>query len=234
MARESKYLIQKEETLFMFLSGIFISSMTLLNILGTSKIVDLGIKLGPFAMKVPVGVLAYPITFLCTDFISEIFGRKRANNLVWVGLIVNIWIAVILYFGGLLPDIEPFPGYDSSAFNHIKTLALSAVTGSMIAYFAAQFIDVKIFHFLKEKHGDKKLWLRNNVSTMISQLVDSIVVILSVHYLSDGFGLKSADSQLIYSTLFTLIISSYLFKFVAALVDTIPFYFGVKYIKRAF
>ena len=76
MARESKYLNQKEETLFMFLSGIFISSMTLLNILGTSKIVDLGINLGPFAMKVPVGVLAYPITFLCTDFISEIFGEN--------------------------------------------------------------------------------------------------------------------------------------------------------------
>lgn len=221
----------KSEKIFLLFCGIFLSSMTLLNVLGTSKMIDMGLSIGPFKMTLPVGVLAYPITFLCTDFISEIFGRKRANLLVWIGLIVNVWVVGVIYVGGLVPDYK-FEGADYSAFYRIRELTLGAVVGSMVAYFVAQFIDVKIFHFFKERDGDKRLWLRNNASTLISQLVDSIVVILIVHFLSDGFGLKGQESSEIIEVLCNIIISSYLFKFVLSVIDTVPFYYGVKFLKK--
>lgn len=221
----------RREVVFLILSGIFLSSMTLLNILGTSKLIDTGLAIGSLKMTLPVGVLAYPVTFLCTDFISELYGKRRANALVWVGLGVNLWVMVILYFGGILPDLV-FEGADYSAFYTIRTMALSTVIGSMIAYFLAQFIDVQIFHYLKKRTGDRMLWLRNNASTMVSQLVDSVAVILIVHYLSDGFHLKGKEDAFVLSTLSGIIVASYLFKFLIAALDTVPFYIGTLFLKK--
>lgn len=220
----------RSEVIFLFLAGIFLSSMTLLNILSTSKMIDTGFAIGEFNMVLPIGVLAYPVTFLCTDFISEIFGKKRANLLVWIGLVVNLWVLLILFLGEKLPDFNPDTN-DYSTFYEVSNLTFGAVIGSMLAYFVAQFVDVKIFHFFKEKHGEGKLWIRNNTSTMISQLIDSVVVILVVHFLSDGFKLQGADSEKVVYTLTGIIIATYVFKFFVALVDTIPFYFGVKFLR---
>jgi uncharacterized integral membrane protein (TIGR00697 family) len=109
---------------------------------------------------------------------------------------------------------------------------MGATLASMIAYLTAQFIDVHIFHYLKEKTGEKKLWLRNNVSTIISQLIDSSAVILITHYLVDGMP-KTNDGTLTHS-LFYFIISGYLFKLVIALLDTLPFYYLTKKLKQYF
>ena len=106
---------------------------------------------------------------------------------------------------------------------------MGATIASMIAYLSAQFIDVKIFHLLKEKTKGKKLWLRNNVSTIISQLIDSIAVILITHFIVDG--LPKENGQLTHS-LFYFILSGYLFKLSIALLDTIPFYILVKKLKK--
>lgn len=221
----------RSEVVFLLLAGIFLGSMTLLNILSTSKMIDTGFSIGEFDMVLPVGVIAYPITFLCTDFISEIFGKKRANLLVWVGLLVNLWILFILYLGELLPDYKPETN-DYSTFYDVQNLTFGAIVGSMLAYFLAQFVDVKIFHALKQKHGEKKLWLRNNASTMVSQLIDSVVVIVVVHFLSNGFKLQGASTEQVTYTLTGIIVATYVFKFFVALLDTIPFYFGVKFFKR--
>ena len=95
----------RRRIILLILSAIFISSMTMLNLLGTSKFLDLGFNF--FGFEIPIilaiGVLPYPITFLCTDLISEIYGEKRASELVWTGLIVNIWLAIILWLGGIVP-----------------------------------------------------------------------------------------------------------------------------------
>ena len=97
------------------LAGIFLGSMTMLNILGVTRFLDLSFTLFGRTIQMPlaVGVLPYPITFLCTDFISEIYGRKRANFMVWVGFLINIWLVVILWLGGVLPGFDdPVPGAD--------------------------------------------------------------------------------------------------------------------------
>jgi len=189
---------------------------------------------------IAVGVLPYPITFLCTDFISEFYGRKRANFVVFVGLILNIWVVIVLWIGGILPgfeQIEPASGEimrDAAGrlpiFFEIRALTFGAVTASMIAYMAAQFCDVYMFHFWKRVTKGRMLWVRNNGSTMISQLVDTSAVILITHFYAHALPING--DQPLARQLVLFIATGYAFKFLIAAVDTIPFYIGVRYLSR--
>ena len=219
---------------YIILAGIFISSMTMLNILGTSRFIDLSFNIFGFnfPLIVAIGVLPYPITFLCTDLISEIFGKKRATIIVWTGLVVNLWLGLILWLGGIAPEFTTSTASigTNNAFLTIRHLALGTITASMVAYFLAQYIDVSVFHFLKNLTKGKYLWIRNNGSTMISQLVDTSAVILITHFLTYSIPLPKDKSELM--GLMTLIFYAYLFKFFAALIDTPIFYMAVKFLKK--
>ena len=230
----------RRELVFLLLAGIFLGSLTMLDILGISRFIDLSFTIGetkiPFI--VAVGVLAYPITFLCTDFISELYGKRRANLVVWIGLLLNIWVLFILWLGGILPPQPelntetglPVPGSEGSVFFEIRMLTFGATSASMVAYLTAQFCDVHIFHYLKKLTKGKHLWLRNNGSTLISQLIDSIAVILITHYYAHA--LPITDEATVTSQLIVFILSGYVFKLTAALLDTIPFYIGTKYLAK--
>ena len=85
-------LNERRERVFIVLAGFFLCAMTLLNVVGITRF----IQLGPMALA--VGVLPYPLTFLCTDLISELYGRKRANFLVWVGFTLNFFILRLQFF----------------------------------------------------------------------------------------------------------------------------------------
>ncbi|MBL4752510.1 MAG: queuosine precursor transporter [Flavobacteriales bacterium] len=230
----------RREYVFLILAGIFLGSLTMLNILGISRFIDLSFTL--FGTKIPfvlaVGVLAYPITFLCTDFISELYGKRRANMVVFIGLILNIWVLFILWLGGILPPQPemsaetglPVMGSEGRVFFEIRLLTFGATTASMIAYLTAQFFDVHIFHYLKKRTKGKHLWLRNNGSTLISQLIDSVAVILITHYFAHALPIDSNDS--IMRQLVVFIVSGYVFKLTAALIDTIPFYIGTRFLTK--
>lgn len=246
----SKKIQNRREFTFLALAGLFLGTITLLNILGISRFIDLSHWFGipkdsPIRFSLAVGVLAYPITFLCTDFISEIFGRRRANMVVWVGLGLNAWVLFILWLGGVLnaPDELNSSGLleisvvDGQAkipygysFYQIRYYSFGATFASMLAYMIAQFTDVHIFHYFKKKTNGTKLWLRNNASTMTSQLVDSIAVILITYFYAHALPMKEGVS--ISTQLFYFILSSYLFKVFFALLDTIPFYYGTKYLRK--
>ncbi len=212
--------------------------MTMLNILGISRFIDLSFEV--FGLKIPmalaVGVLPYPITFLCTDFISELYGQKRANFLVWVGLLLNIWVVGFLYVAGALPPVPEFDAatglpptdaYDF-AFYRIRFLTMGAVVASMIAYLTAQLCDVSLFHFWKRLTHGRHLWLRNNGSTLVSQFVDSFTVITITHFYAKGLPIDPNGE--IWPQLWVFIASAYIFKMAIALADTIPFYIGVHYL----
>ena len=93
---EASRLHARRERVFLILAGFFLGSMTLLNVLGVARFIDLGFEV--FGVRIPfalaVGVLPYPLTFLCTDFISELYGRARAICVVWVGLGLNAWVVL--------------------------------------------------------------------------------------------------------------------------------------------
>ncbi len=232
---EASELHARRERVFLIFAGLFLGSMTMLNILGISRFITLfqisfnidHDTVWPVTFAIAVGVLPYPITFLCTDFISEFYGRRRANWVVLVGLMLNIWVVFILWLGGVLPGFEPIEG----AFFNIRTLAFGAIGASMVAYLAAQFCDVYLFHFWKRVTRGKFLWVRNNGSTMISQLVDTVAVILITHYATAG-GLPIQDGVPEWLQLFAYIATGYSIKFLIAALDTIPFYFGVGFLKE--
>lgn len=235
------HLHERRERVFLVLAGVFLGAMTMLNILGITKFVHLG----PLALA--VGVLPYPLTFLCTDFISEFYGRKRANFVVWVGLFLNGLVLLFLFLGDWAPGVPSGkqPGWqtlqlahgvllntgrrvegDVELFHLLYTCTRGAVLASMVAYMAAQFCDVFLFHFWKKLTKGKHLWLRNNGSTMISQMVDSIAVIFITFW-----GAWMAE-EITLRTLLSLVGSSYLFKLIVAAADTLPFYVGVSFLRR--
>ena len=235
----SPELRERRERVFLVLAGVFLCAMTMLNIIGITRF----IQLGPLSLA--VGVLPYPLTFLCTDLISEIYGRARANFLVFVGLGLNLFIIGTMWLGNTLPagdsqapwqaltlaqEISTPSGDVMSGsielFELLYACTSGAVLASMLAYIAAQFCDVQLFHFFKRLTNGKHLWLRNNFSTLISQMVDSFMVItvtFGAAYLAGSFTLGAMA---------TLMLGSYLFKMVVALLDTVPFYLLTGWLRR--
>ncbi len=264
---EASELHARRERVFLLLAGIFLGSLALLNVLGISRFIVLASytqqesgaweftwgQWGQVSFALAVGVLPYPITFLCTDLISEFYGRKRANWLVFVGLLLNLWVVLILWLGAALPQqpefdesglpkvevVETESGsgkYEAKipadyAFYRIKQMAYGAVVASMIAYLLAQLCDVWLFHFWKRLTKGKHLWLRNNGSTLVSQLVDTVAVILISHFYARSLP-PPAEGSTLTQHLFMLIATGYMFKVAAALLDTIPFYAAVAWLKN--
>ena len=231
----------RRERVFLILAGFFLCAMTLLNVIGITRFVELG------PLSLAVGVLPYPLTFLCTDLVSELYGKRRANFLVTVGLLLNVFIIVILSIGSLLPSVEPasMPPWQElklseeftlpngelvsdsvELFHLIYSLTSGAVLASMLAYIAAQYCDVYLFHFWKRLTKGRHLWLRNNFSTLISQGVDSFTVI------SVTFGATYLGGAISLNQMLVLMASSYAFKVLVALFDTIPLYILVRSLTR--
>ena len=234
-------LTERRERVFLVLAGVFLSAMTLLNVIGITKFV----QLGPLA--VAVGVLPYPITFLCTDLISELYGKSRANFLVTVGLFINGFILLVMTVGQYATSVDPanmppwqilqlaqplpLPSGDSlegnvELFTVMYAMTSGAVTASMAAYITAQYCDVQLFHFWKRVTKGKHLWLRNNFSTLLSQLVDSVMVVTVT------FGAVFLRGEMAFQTLLVLVASNYGFKAAVALLDTIPLYILVARLRR--
>lgn len=232
---------EKRERVFLVLAAIFLCAMTMLNIIGITRFIDLGI------FTVAVGVLPYPITFLVTDLISELYGKKRANFLVTVGLCLNFFILGTMTLGNYIPSVDPSLQPPWQTINLASDVALpngdvvsqqvelyallyattsGAVFASMMAYIAAQYVDVRLFHFWKRLTNGKHLWLRNNGSTIVSQMVDSLVVI------SVTFGAAFLAGSMTLAVMLSLMWSNYLFKLAVALLDTPFVYLGVHYLKK--
>lgn len=237
----SEVIRERRERVFLVLAAIFLCAMTMLNIIGITRFIDLGF------FTLAIGVLPYPITFLVTDLISELYGQRRANFLVTVGLCLNFFILGTMTLGNYLPAVDPsfqppwqtinlasdvaLPNGDVVS-NQVELYTLmyattsGAVFASMMAYIAAQYIDVKLFHFWKRLTNGKHLWLRNNGSTVFSQMVDSLVVI------SVTFGAAFLAGSMTLAAMLTLMWSNYLFKLTVALLDTPFIYLGVHYLKK--
>jgi len=232
----------RRDILFLSLAGLFIASLVMGNIIGTTKFVTIFSFTMPgwlqsitpalvrdgsiYTMSVPAGLLAYPVTFLVTDLISELYGRKKAQSVVWVGFFLNLYMLLMMSIGHWFPNTYGVSG-GLNLFEGVYEFLIANTVSSMIAYLIAQSIDVRLFHYLKKLTKGKYLWIRNNGSTMFSQLIDS-TTILSILYFSGNLG----ENVSTLAALGILIINSYLFKFFFALFDTPIFYFSVWYFKE--
>ena len=195
--------MKKNETNLALLTSIFVMSLVLSNILA-SKILFL---FGWFV--IPSAVVAYPITFLMTDIIGEIWGKKQANKTVFIGLVCQLFASLLIVIAILLP-IAPFAD-NQSMFKEILGSSLRVTLASLIAYLFSQSWDVFVFHKLKNK-STKYKWLRNNLSTMTSQIIDTAIFITIAFYGT-------------VPNILTMILSQYVIKAILALLDTPFFYF---------
>ena len=209
-----------QERLYIIFAAIFIASLVACNLI-FKKFFNIDFFGYPFIQS--VGLIAYPITFIVTDLISELYGKKRANQVVVAGFCASVFTVLLVYISINIPILEPGsdpilePGSPVSqdTFEAVFGLAGPAFFASMVAYLTAQFIDVRIFHFWKKLTNGKHLWLRNNGSTIASQLVDTTLVICILF-------IGVWDS----SQLVSAIIDGWLFKMLMAFIDT-PIIYGI-------
>ena len=205
-----------KDRFYIILLGIFIASLVTCNLIANKFVtVNLGFKV----FIVSAGILPYPLTFLVTDLISEIYGQKKANLAVFSGFVASIFVLSFLWLGAQFNSI-PNSIVDDSTYNAVFQNAWRLISASMIAYLFAQFIDVRIFHFWKKLTNGKHLWLRNNGSTIASQLIDTTLVI-SILFV----GVWDTDQIL------SAIIDGWIFKMLMALLDT-PIIYVVIYLLK--
>lgn len=203
----------------MVLAALFIASLVTCNLIANKFVlVDLGFT----TFKVSAGVLPYPITFLITDLLSEIYGRKKTNVVVASGFVAILLVMFILYLGHAFPAISNSPVSDD-AYAVVFRNSWRVLSASMLAYLVAQFLDVRLFHFWKGLTRGKHLWFRNNFSTIFSQLVDTILVTTVLFIGVEDFGFIAS-----------LVKDGWMFKAMFALADTALIYPLVYLIRRKF
>lgn len=214
-------LKNKAVQVYMILGGLFVAFLVLCNLIA-NKFVSIKLPFFSTPFIVSCGILPYPITFLITDLLSEFYGKKRTAVVVFTGFLASLFIVLILKITGGLSAISGSPVSDAS-YAEVFGNSWRVIGASMTAYLFAQFIDIQLYEFWKRLTKGKKLWLRNNASTIFSQLVDTILVILVLF-----IGVKT------YSEITSMIIDGWVFKLICALVDTPIIYVSVFLIRRYF
>mgnify|MGYP001446535176 FL=1 len=207
-----------KDRFYLILTGIFIASLISCNLIFQKFFT--WTPFGLYTFELSVGILPYPITFLVTDLISELYGKKKADQVVISGLIASVFVMGVVLLANYVPNTSWSPVNDE-LFQKVFGLQGPAVFASMIAYLSAQFIDVRVFHFWKKLTKGKHLWLRNNGSTIVSQFVDTAAVLI----------LLCSVGAIEWSRFLSLLENGFLFKITVALIDT-PIIYGVIYILK--
>ncbi|MBC5837984.1 queuosine precursor transporter [Flavobacterium muglaense] len=163
-------LQSKKETVYIILAGIFITNAVVAELIGGKLI-----QVGPYLMS--VGILPWPIVFVTTDLINEYFGERGVKKLSVITACLIAYTFVIIYAAMQIPAVAGDGLVSDNQFNGVFGQSLWIIVGSITAFMVSQLIDVTIFHFLKNKTGNKMIWLRSTGSTVISQLFDSFIVL---------------------------------------------------------
>lgn len=211
--------MKKTENNLIILIALFVTSLLTANIISSNGMILTNIYLGNIQLLAPGAVLAYALTFLATDVIGQVWGKKEANFAVLVGLIAQVLCTALIF---LTPIIFKAWFVGSDTYTALNSLGYFTL-GSLIAYSCSQTWDVFVFHKIKEwarnKFGEerynKQRWLWNNGSTMTSQIIDTVIFI----GIGFGVGLGMKGNELI-----GLMIGQYGIKFGLALLDT-PFFY---------
>lgn len=227
-------IFNKKTNLFIILSGIFITSALVAELVG-AKIFSLEGSLGFNPAQIPLlgdnvldfnltaGVMLWPVVFITTDLINEYFGQSGVKKISYLTIALISYAFVIIT---LVTWLEPAQfwmdinseGKDGApfdidyAFNKVYLQGAKIIVASLVAFFIAQLLDVFIFHKLRKITGSKYLWLRATGSTLVSQLVDSFVVLFIAFYF-----LPSGDAKWPLIQVISVGIINYIYKFVVAI-----------------
>jgi uncharacterized integral membrane protein (TIGR00697 family) len=214
---------QLAQRIYLVLAALFITALVVSNLIFQKFFYWYPFDWEIFGVKLfelSVGILPYPLTFLITDIISEIYGKKKANQVVFIGIFASFFSLMIVLLSKAVPATSWSPVSDS-IFTTVFGSTAIAVGASMMAYLLAQFIDIQIYHFWKRLTKGKHLWLRNNGSTFASQFIDTLTILV----LLCSFEIIAWDKFM------GLLIGGVIFKWFIALCDT-PFMSLLVYLFR--
>ncbi len=211
-------------TIYLYLGALFITSLVVSNLIFQKffhwnpfgEVTVFGAPL----FELSVGILPYPVTFLITDLVSEVYGQRKANQVVTAGIFASFFSMGIILLANFSEAIPSSP-VDDVTFSKVFGLSPLGVLASMLAYLAAQYIDIKIYHYWKKVTEGRMLWLRNNFSTFSSQFIDTLTVITLLCL----FGVLPWDK------FYGLLVSGVIFKIIIAVLDT-PFLYLLVYLMR--
>jgi uncharacterized integral membrane protein (TIGR00697 family) len=223
MTLNDKVLAQR---LYLILGAFFITSLVVSNLIFKKFFYYYPFNFSVFGVQlfeISVGILPYPITFLITDLISEIYGKKKANEVVVGGIFASFFAMGIIYVANIVPATDWSPVSDN-LFSTVFGSTAIAVFASMMAYLFAQFIDIQIYHFWKKLTQGRHLWLRNNCSTFLSQFIDTATVLL----------LLCAFNEIDWELFGGLLLAGFVFKILIAALDTPFLYLGVYLFRKRF
>ena len=218
---------------YLVFTTLFSVVLVLTNIIGVKLFQG---PLNPSAHALTTGIITYPVTFLLTDVVSEIWGQKKASAMVLIGFLMSIVMLLFVQIAIHLPahpywvaPNNPF-GFETTsdyqnAFNSVFSVNSKLLFGSMLAYMVAQLLDVKLYHMWRRITKGKYLWIRNNGSTSISQLVDTLIVNSILFYW--GFGWEFWQG-------ISVMLTIYCYKLILAALDTPLIYLVVAFIKKKF
>ncbi|WP_338765664.1 queuosine precursor transporter [Bernardetia sp. ABR2-2B] len=237
--KENNLVHQKKQNLYIFLSGLFLTNALIAEVVGT-KIFSLEKTLGinPAQISLPIwdspldfnltaGVVLWPVVFIMTDIINEYYGKKgvRKISFLTAGFIAYaffmIWVVTGLSPAEFWVKINN-PLDINTAFNRIFLQSMGIIIGSLTAFLLGQIIDVVAFQWLRKFTGSKNLWLRATGSTLISQFIDSFVVLFIAFYF---FG----NPKWSFNQVISVGIINYIYKFSVALLLT-PLLYVVHYL----
>lgn len=214
------------DRIYLILAALFIASLVTSNLIFQKFFYWYPFQLEVFDVKlfeVSVGLLPYPITFLITDILSEIYGKRKANEVVIAGIFASFFSLLIIYVSKEVPATS-WSQVNNSTFIEVFGAAPLAVLASMLAYLFAQFIDIRVYHFWKNLTKGKHLWLRNNFSTFSSQFIDTMTVLL----------LLCSFDIIDWNKFWGLLLNGVLFKMMIAALDTPLLYAAVYAFRKRF
>jgi uncharacterized integral membrane protein (TIGR00697 family) len=214
------------EHVYLILAGLFIAALIACNLV-FQKFFTWEISLFGWSntFQLSVGIIPYPLTFLVTDILSEIYGKSRATRVVTAGLFASVFVSGLILVADAVTAASWSP-VDDATFHRVFGLSWIAVTASMAAYLVAQYLDIRFFLFWRRLTHGRHLWLRNNASTVTSQVLDTMVV--------NGLLVIMGSPGMTWARFPQLFWNGVLFKWLVALADTPLFYAAVFFFRRKF
>jgi queuosine precursor transporter len=208
--------------LLFVLAAVFVTALVVGNIIG-GKLYQT--EAGGLALTISVGMVPFPVVFLLTDLINEFYGQRTARFVTWVGFAMAWFTIAIIQVADQVP-FAPFTagaawtGVNADAFDRVFVSSTKILVASTAAYLVGQLVDIGVFHFLRRRTSGKALWLRATGSTVISQLIDTVLINFLVWWV-----LAEAGQEMSGRTLVSIMVTSYVVKAVVALAMT-PLIYG--------
>jgi len=227
-------MISKKEKLFLFLATFFVANAIIAEIIG-GKLIVLGdhsfnfmlnfglfeTQVGPFILS--VGVFPWPIVFLSTDLINEYFGKRGVRQITNIAVILILYVFVIIFVTMIPSAAKGISPVSDEAYNQVFGQSMWIIVGSIVAFVVSQMVDVIVFQFFRKKTGGKMLWARATGSTIVSQLIDSIIILGIAFYL---------PGKITFAQFLGFAITNYSYKVLIAVLITPLIYLGHGVIDR--